>query len=99
MKTTVLALAFAAALTSQANAAATSTLFDVATGVDKVTVPAKGTTPAATTTCHYYPQFMVKEIDEGEVGAAQISILPTDGKSKPKCERTNVPGEKVINPA
>jgi len=99
MKTIALALIFGAALTANASAAATNTLFDVASGVDKVTVPAKGTTPEVTTTCHYYAHYMVKQVDEGEVGAAQISILPTDGKHKPKCERANAAGEKVINPA
>jgi hypothetical protein len=50
-------------------------------------------------TCRYYARFMVKEVDEGEVGAAQLSILPIGGSGpKPACQRKNVPSEKVVRP-
>jgi hypothetical protein len=100
MRLITLAFALVTAFSANAWAAAhSSTLFDVASGVDKVTIPAKGETPKTTITCHHYAHYTIKEIDEGEVGAAQLSILATDGKQKPKCERANAATEKVVNPA
>jgi hypothetical protein len=49
--------------------------------------------------CFYYPNFMVKQIDLGEKGAEQISILPywiKDNK-EPPCLRANATDEMVIN--
>jgi hypothetical protein len=45
--------------------------------------------------CSYYPDFMVKEIDLGEEGAAQLSILP--GRN-PDCAKKNALNEKIISP-
>ena len=101
MRLTILAaFAAGAAVTASALAAApasTPSLFDAATAVDKITVPAKGDKPKTQISCHYYPHFMVKQIDEGEVGAAQLSILPSDGPHKPKCQQANAANEKVVN--
>jgi hypothetical protein len=92
--TVALATAMSAAYAAAAPAAAPApSLFDAATGVDKVTLPAKGDKPKTQITCHYYPRFMVKEIDEGEVGASQLSIVA----GKPKCQQANVANEKVVN--
>ncbi|HEX4179370.1 MAG TPA: hypothetical protein VHY32_01130 [Caulobacteraceae bacterium] len=46
-------------------------------------------------TCAYFPGFMVKQVDLGEEGAAQLSILPTPAAA---CRRANAPGEMVISP-
>jgi len=47
--------------------------------------------------CFYFPQFMVKEIDLGEVGADQLSIIPAPGGSSSlACRRENIPSEQVI---
>ena len=92
----VVALSAALApLTWAANHA--SSVFDVASGVNKVTLPAKKDTPKTTITCHYYAKFMVKEVDEGEVGAAQLSIVPGDAAHKPACQRANLANEKVVS--
>jgi hypothetical protein len=44
-------------------------------------------------TCLYFAGFMVKEIDTGEKGAEQISIVPAETQ----CQRNNVPAEVVID--
>ena len=49
-----------------------------------------------TITCSYYAHFMVKQIDEGEVGAAQLSIVPGDAAQKPVCQLADLAAEKVV---
>lgn len=49
-------------------------------------------------TCYLFPSFMVKEYDEGEVGAEWLSILPVTKGATPACTRDHVPGERVLNP-
>lgn len=44
-------------------------------------------------TCVYYPHFMVKQIDLGEEGAEQLSIVPG---TAPACQRANAASEIVI---
>jgi hypothetical protein len=73
-------------------------LFDPPVATQKRALPAAKGAPKATLTCNYYPRFMVKQIDEGEVGAAQLSIVASDAAHKPACQRANRPGEKVIDP-
>jgi hypothetical protein len=51
-----------------------------------------------TLTCNYYPHFMVKQIDEGEVGASQLSIVPVADGANPPCRRDNLPAEKIVKP-
>ncbi|MBM7130312.1 hypothetical protein [Dyella mobilis] len=47
--------------------------------------------------CFYYPHLMVKQVDMGEVGAEQLSILFVEnGKKPPACRRENARDEKVI---
>ena len=49
--------------------------------------------------CFYFPHFMVKEVDLGELGAEQLSFIPiAAGQKKPVCIRENAPAEKVISP-
>lgn len=47
--------------------------------------------------CFYYPGFMVKQIDMGEKGAAQLSIVPVTGTANPDCGEANTSAEKVID--
>jgi hypothetical protein len=49
--------------------------------------------------CFYYPHFMVKQVDLGEEGAEQLSILPQLGKDhgQPPCLRANAKDEVVID--
>ncbi|MBI1210540.1 MAG: hypothetical protein GC190_03685 [Alphaproteobacteria bacterium] len=101
MKAAVLGLlALSAVLATQARAATPApprSLFDAAVAVDKITVPAKGDEPKARIVCHYFPRFMVKVIDEGDVGASQLSIVPSNTAHKPKCQQANAADEKVVN--
>jgi hypothetical protein len=54
-------------------------------------------TPKLGTSCFYFSHFMVKQIDTGEEGADQLSILPIAAPAKPlPCQRKNLPGELVI---
>jgi hypothetical protein len=43
--------------------------------------------------CSYFPTFMAKEVDEREVGAAQLAILPPGAA----CQRDDLPGERVVD--
>jgi hypothetical protein len=77
-------------------ATAPSTVFDAPIDTKTMTLPATRGAAQTKLTCSYYTHFMVKEVDEGEPGAAQLSILPGDATHKPVCQRKNVAGEKVV---
>jgi hypothetical protein len=49
--------------------------------------------------CFYYPNFMVKQLDFGEKGAEQLSILPywIKDHAEPPCLRANAKDEMVID--
>jgi hypothetical protein len=47
--------------------------------------------------CNYYPHFMVKEVDQLEVGATELSILASAPGLVPPCLQANMPGEHVID--
>src|SRR3982751_2398383 len=97
-RTLIAAILLGTALVSPANAAKPSaSAFDKPVEVKSVIVPAKGETLKTTVTCNYYAHFMVKQVDEGEVGSAQLSIIPGDAKTKPACQRANVATEKVVD--
>jgi len=89
-------LALAILLVSASGAMAAGAVFDKPLETKAVTLPPTETNPKPKLTCRYYPHFMVKEIDEGEVGAAQLSILPA--VPKPLCQRQNIATEKVVDP-
>jgi hypothetical protein len=75
------------------------TLFDTPAKVVRVPLPPDTLNPQSKprVTCRYYAAFMVKEVDLGEVGADQISLLLVAPKAKmPACTRANVAGERVF---
>ncbi len=72
-------------------------IFDPPLDTQKRTLPASKDAPKSTMTCSYYPHFMVKQIDAGEVGAAELSIVPGEAAHKPACQRANMPNEKVVD--
>ena len=79
--------------------ASAEALFDRAAKVVRQPLPKDPLNPQARTrvSCHYYPGFMVKEVDLGEKGAEQLSILPiAAGGKRPGCTRDNAPDERVI---
>jgi hypothetical protein len=47
-------------------------------------------------TCYFFPNFMVKEIDLGEVGAERLAIVPVTPQSAGKCTRVRSKEEIVI---
>lgn len=47
-------------------------------------------------TCYYFPKFMVKEVDLGEVGAERLGIVPVKPQSTEKCVRARGKEEIVI---
>lgn len=47
--------------------------------------------------CTYYARFVVKEIDLGEEGAFQLSILPANGTTR-ACRKENAADEKIVSP-
>lgn len=91
-------VAFLLALVLATPAAAGDTGFDPPLATQTRTVPPTAERPKATLACRTYAGFMVKVVDEGEVGAAQLSILPiAPGASRPACRRENAADEKVIS--
>ena len=48
--------------------------------------------------CYYFPNFMVKEVDLGEVGAERLGIVPGTPQSTGKCVRARSKEEIVIAP-
>ena len=52
----------------------------------------------AKVTCYYFPKFMVKEVDLGEVGADRLAILPIPSGPAPACTRAQGKAEMVVNP-
>jgi len=46
--------------------------------------------------CYFFPEFMVKEVDMGEVGAERLGILPVTPSSSGKCVKAADAEEKVI---
>lgn len=55
-------------------------------------------TDRARVTCYFFPNFMVKEVDMGEVGAERLGIVPVTPQSKGKCVRARSKEEIVIDP-
>jgi hypothetical protein len=49
-------------------------------------------------TCYYFPNFMVKEVDVGEVGAERLSIVRVRPQSTAKCTRARGKEEIVVDP-
>lgn len=47
-------------------------------------------------TCYFFPNFMVKEVDMGEVGAERLGIVPVKPQSTGKCVRARGKDEIVI---
>ena len=54
------------------------------------------TTDRARVTCYFFPNFMVKEVDMGEVGAERLGIVPVKPQSTGKCVRARDKEEVVI---
>jgi hypothetical protein len=53
-------------------------------------------TDRARVTCYFFPNFMVKEVDMGEVGAERLGILPVTPQSTGKCVRARGKEEIVV---
>jgi hypothetical protein len=86
-----------ASLAVASAASAALPLFDKAVKVVRVPLPRDPQNPQAKArvSCFYYPTIMVKEIDLGEKGAEQLSIVPSAGGA-PACRREMAADEKVI---
>jgi hypothetical protein len=82
-------------------AIAASSLYDKPVKRVRVQLPPDPEVPQnrARVTCYYFARFMVKEVDLGEVGAEQLSILPlAGGPETAPCQRQNAAAEQVIDP-
>jgi len=82
-------------------AGGTSSLFDKPLHETHTPLPPDTRNPHAKPmlSCFYYPHFMVKQVDLGEKGAEQLSILPVvKDHAEPPCKRDNAKDEKVIDP-
>lgn len=59
--------------------------------------PSKYTSGAhAKIRCYYFPGFMVREIDQGEKGAAELAIIRSN-RITPKCNQAKYKSETVVN--
>jgi hypothetical protein len=86
---------------SSGTAAAATALYDKPAKVQHLPLPSDPQNPQAKTelSCIYFRHFMVKEVDLGEKGADQLSILPlAAGLPMPVCRRENAADEKVVSP-
>ncbi|MGO9545818.1 MAG: hypothetical protein ACLPPF_13645 [Rhodomicrobium sp.] len=75
-------------------------LFDKPVSTVKIPLPADPLNPQAKPllSCFYYKGFAVKQIDRGEVGAEQLSIVPfTPGSAPYKCREPNAGDEKLVD--
>lgn len=88
--------AMALILLGIARAHAAESVFDPPLDTKTQVFPEVNDTPKTTLTCRYYAHFMVKQVDDGDVGAAQLSIVPVAGAAQPPCQRDNQPAEKVV---
>jgi len=79
-------------------ALAAGPMFDAPLDTAKHVLPETKADAETTLSCLYYPHFMVKQVDEGEVGATQLSMIPVGDTAKPACRRENVAAEKIVNP-
>lgn len=83
-----------------ASAPVSSPLFDKPLQEKHVPLPKDPDNPQSKPmlSCFYYPHFMVKQVDLGELGAEQLSILPVSkGQAAPPCRRANAKDEMVID--
>ena len=90
-----------AGLAGFAGTSAAAGLFDTPTKLLRLPLAADPANPEAKAqlSCFYYPHFMVKEVDLGELGSEQLSIIPiAAGQKKPTCRRENSPEEKIVSP-
>ena len=97
----LMGLVVIAAGTSVAGAPAwaVADLFDAPVKVEHLPLPADPANPQAKAqlSCFYFPHFAVKEIDLGQPGADQLSIIPiAAGAKRPVCKRENIDSEIVI---
>lgn len=77
-------------------ACAGAELFDTPLHKEVIKLPADPDNPQVKPrrSCFYYPGFMVKEVDRGEVGASELAIAPAGAKG---CDAKTA-GEHVVNP-
>ena len=104
-KTSILAFSIlaASAFVSAAGAddpADSSRLLDKPSSIAHVPLPRDPDNPQAKAEvrCTTFVHFMVKEIDTGQEGADQLSIVPVSANAKPACRKQNVASEKVVPP-
>jgi hypothetical protein len=86
---------------SLASAKDSSSLFDKPIREVRTPLPRDPDNPQSKPmlSCFYYSHFMIKQIDLGEIGAQQISILYIQkGHEQPPCRRPNAKDEKVLDP-
>jgi hypothetical protein len=74
-------------------------LFDKPINVVKIPLPADPLNPQAKPmlSCFYFQDFAVKQVDRGEVGAEQLSIVPLAGREHYQCREANADGESLVD--
>jgi len=95
----IAAVVLASLASGTAAGAAAPSPFDKPQQVVRRPLPRDPSNPQARprVSCFYFARLMVKEVDLGEKGAEQLSLLPLDGTaSKPDCRRDNAANERVV---
>jgi hypothetical protein len=86
-----------AAIPIAQSAAGDAAVFDRPLSVKRVALPKTAEAPDKNElTCFYFKELRVKQLDQGEVGAAELAILPLSAPAQPPCERAAAKGEIVI---
>ncbi len=97
---TVAVIAISVLLNGNALAKDAAGLFDKPAKAVKVPLAADPQNPQSKPmlSCFYFRGFAVKQIDRGEIGAEQLSIVPLDAGREPyTCREANAEGERVVD--
>ena len=100
IRAALIVVVVSASLACPSRARASAGLFDAPTKSVRLPLPSDPANPQAKAqlSCFYYPHFMVKQVDLGELGAQQLSMVAiASGQKRPGCKRENSPDEKVIS--
>jgi len=92
-------IAISVVLSGNALAKDAEGLFDKPAKAVKVPLAADPLNPRSkpALSCFYFSNFAVKQIDRGEVGAEQLSIVPLGTGQPYNCREANAEGEKVVD--
>jgi hypothetical protein len=79
----------------------TADFFDKPLKIERIPLPKdqfSGSQSEPALSCFHYGSLTIKQIDTGQIGAEQLSLLPRGAGQPPAaCTKENIPGEKVLS--